>query len=254
VLTKFQIKTSRGLNSPTVPTTKIWPLSQPVPSSGPRPLLASAASEIVNLRLQWEEIVETPSKRATVTSLLTKALEIDTKLAAWTHLVPSHWTPVAASIIPQSVRNAGIYNNRVDCYTDMWIASTWNLYRDCRILVQSIILNCLRMSPSHDPQGLKTMMATATAHRLAEEICASVPFFLGSQLESVRMKMGLVEYPFAETRPATHTHRQIAPLMGAWFVLPCLKNLQAGSLGLPSEEIEWLNEQIDRVRVIYFQK
>jgi hypothetical protein len=98
------------------------------------------------------------------------------------------------------------------------------------------------------------MMATATAHRLADEICASVPFFLGSQLESVRMKTGLVEYPFAETRPASQTHRQIAPLMGAWYVLPCLRNLQAGGLGLPSEQINWLNRQIDRIRAIYFQK
>ena len=199
-------------------------------------------------------IIDKPPKRATVTSLLTKAIEIDTNLAAWAHLVPPHWTPVAASIIPQSVRNAGIYKNRVDCYTDIWIASTWNTYRDCRILVQSIILSCLRMTPSQDLQGLKTMMAISTAHRLADEICASVPFFLGSQVESVRMKTGLVEYPFAETRPVSQTHRQIAPLMGAWFVLPCLRNLQAGGLGLPSEQIDWLNGQIDRVRVIYFQK
>ncbi|KAJ6040343.1 hypothetical protein N7444_009248 [Penicillium canescens] len=248
------IKTSRGLTSPTVPTPKVWPLFQPAPSSGPRPLLASAASEIVNLRLSWEEIIYKPPKRATVTSLLTKAIEIDTNLAAWAHLVPPHWTPVAASIIPKSVRNAGIYQNRVDCYTDMWIASTWNTYRDCRILVQSIILGCLRMTPSQDPQGLKKMMAISTAHRLADEICASVPFFLGSQVESVRMKAGLVEYPFAETRPVSQTHKKVAPLMGAWFVLPCLRNLQAGALGLPSEQIDWLTGQIDRVRVIYFQK
>ncbi|OQD83392.1 hypothetical protein PENANT_c017G00707 [Penicillium antarcticum] len=179
------VKTSRGLTSPTVPIPKVWPLSQPAPSSGPRPLLASAAAEIVNLRLVWEGIIDKPAKRAEITSLLTKAIKIDTNLAAWAHLVPQHWTPVAASIIPQSVRNAGIYNDRVDCYTDMWIASTWNTYRDCRILVQSIILSCLRMAPSNDPQGLRTMMATTTAHRLADEICACLPFFLGSQLESV---------------------------------------------------------------------
>ncbi|KAJ5766776.1 uncharacterized protein N7511_004392 [Penicillium nucicola] len=247
------IKTSRGLTSPTVPTPKIWPLSHPVSSSGPRPLLASAASQIVNLRVQWERIIEKPANGAAVTSLLNKAIEIDTNLAAWAHLVPPHWTPVAASIIPDSVRKAGIYNIRVDCYTDMWIASTWNTYRDCRILVQSIILSCLRMESSLDSQGLKTMMATATAHRLADEICASVPYFLGSQVESVRMRTGLVEYPYAETRPVSQTHKQIAPLMGAWFVLPCLRNLQAGVLGLPSEQIDWLNGQIERVRVIYFQ-
>lgn len=65
----------------------------------------------------------------------------------------------------------------------------------------------------------------ATIHQLADGICANVPYFLGSQFDSVRMKPGLVEYPFAEARPVTFTHTVCAPLMGAWFMLAYLRNL-----------------------------
>ena len=94
----------------------------------------------------------------------------------------------------------------------------------------------------------------ATIHQLADEICASVPYFLGSQLESVRMKSGLVEYPFAETRPVTHTHKQSAPLIGAWHIIAFLRNLQTSELGLPQEQIGWVEQQMKRILAIYFQR
>lgn len=237
-----------------VPTPKVWPLSQPPAQPGPRPLLATAASEIVNLRHSWEQMIAQPPDQAVATSILAKATEIDTNLATWSYLLPPHWAPIAASIIPQSVRDAGMYNNRCDCYTDMWIATTWNTYRDCRILVQMIIIGCLSRVPFQDPNGLKVTLAMAIAHRLADDICASVPFCLGDQVESVRMKSGLVEYPFAETRPVTWTHMQIAPLMGAWFLAPYLRNLESSDIGLPSEQKAWVQSQIERILVIYFQR
>jgi hypothetical protein len=237
-----------------VPTPKVWPLSQPPAQSGPRPLLATAASEIVNLRHSWEQMIAQPPDQALATSILAKATEIDTNLAAWSYLLPPHWAPVAASIIPHSVREAGLYKNRCDCYTDMWVATTWNTYRDCRILVQMIILGCLRRLPFQDSDGLKATLALATAHRLADDICGSVPFCLGDQVESVRMKSGLVEYPFAETRPVTWAHMQVAPLMGAWFLAPYLRNLLSSDIGLPSEQHTWVQSQIERSLAIYFHR
>lgn len=253
-LHRLQIKTSRGLEIPMVPTPKVWPLSQPTPQPEPRILLATAASEIVNLRFSWEQILSRPSDEAGGMALLEKACQIDRNLATWSYLLPPNWAPVAASLIPQSVRDAGVYNNRCDCYIDIWTASTWNTYRDCRILVQLIILGCLRMMPSHDPDGIKAAMAMNIAHRLADDICASVPFCLGNQMESVRMRPGLVEYPFAETRPLPWTHHQIAPLMGPWILAPYLRNLLSSDIGLPTAQMMWVQSQIERILVIYFQR
>lgn len=195
-----------------------------------------------------------PDPTAYAVTILNKATAINNNLDIWSHRVPQHWTPVAASLIPQSVRNAGIYRNRCDCYSDMWIAATWNNYRDCQILVQKIKLSCLRILPSHDPDNRSTQALNAMIHKLADDICASVPFFLGSQMESVRMRPGLVDYPFAETRPVTPTHKQAAPLMGAWFLFAALRNLQNSDLGLPVEQQEWVQGQINRVLGIYFQR
>lgn len=195
-----------------------------------------------------------PDPAPYATAILNKATVLDNNLVSWSYQVPQSWVPVAASLIPQSVRNAGIYRGRCDCYSDMGIATTWNSYRDCRILVQKVKLSCLRALSAQDPDGRRTESVTVTIHRLVDDICATVPFYLGSQLESVRMKPGLVEYPFAETRPVTLDHKQAAPLMGAWLLFPFLKNLQNSDLGLPVDQQKWVDGQIKRGLNIYFQQ
>jgi hypothetical protein len=136
----------------------------------------------------------------------------------------------------------------------MWIAATWNTFRDCRILLQTIMLSCLRVLYSKDPDGRRVAAVQNTIRYIADDICAAVPFFLGSQVESIRMRSGLVEYPYAETRPVTLTHRQSAPLMGAWHMFAYLRNLQNADLGLPLDQQVWIQEPTERILVIYFQR
>ncbi|KAJ5999017.1 hypothetical protein N7451_006827 [Penicillium sp. IBT 35674x] len=248
------IKTSRGLDTPMVPIPEIWPLAPPKAPPSPRVFLSTAASEIVSLRKSWEKLnIEEPNETE-FTSVLNRATHIDLNLTSWTYWIPENWSPVAASIVPQSVRDAGLYLHHCDCYSDMWIASTWNTYRDCRILVQSIMLSCLRQLPTHDPDGIKSTLIQSTINKMADGICASVPYYLGSQLESVRLKQGQITYPFAETRPVTATHKQSAPLMGPWHVMLFLRNLLTPDLHLPPEQTSWVEEQVNRVMVIYFQR
>jgi hypothetical protein len=238
-----------------VPTPQVWPLVQSANTPpSPRVLLSSAASELVNLRHAWEQMMASPAKETEVTTILAKANEIDIKLVSWSYWVPEHWMPIAATIIPQSVRNAGLWRNRCDCYSDMWIAATWNTFRDCRILLQTIMLSCLRILSPQNPDKRRVTAVQNTIRKIADDICATVPFFLGSQVESIRMKSGLVEYPYAETRPVTLTHKQSAPLMGAWHMFAYLRNLQSGDLGLPLDQQGWLKEQMERILVIYFHR
>lgn len=236
-----------------VPTPTVWPIPH---ARGPSPkvVLSSIASEIVHLRQTWEHMLHQPQDEAHIKKILHKANEIDINLVSWTHWLPEHWTPVAATMIPESIRKAGMYRNRCDCYADMWIAVTWNTFRDCRILVQRIILRCLSMTRSLDPDGRRVSAITLTLHKLAEDVCASVPYFLGDQLESVRMKSGLVTYPWSEVRPVTQTHSMSAPLMGSWHIFPFLKNLGCSDLDLPPAQYQWIQDQINRCLVIYFQR
>ncbi|KAJ5738474.1 hypothetical protein N7493_001629 [Penicillium malachiteum] len=250
----LQIKISRGLQTPMVPTPEIWPMPQCETSSSPRIVLSSVAAEVVNLRQSWEKLQSKISDETQISSILDKATQIDAKLLSWSYCVPEDWNPIPATIIPESIRKAGVYRNLCDCYTDMWIASTWNTYRECRILLQSIMIRCLHQLPSESIDATREATMQSTIQKLADDICASVPYFLGSQTESVRMRSDLVEYPFSETRPVTSTHKQAAPLMGAWQVVSRLRNLQRSGLGLPPEQIDWLEKQVNRLFGIYFAR
>lgn len=238
----------------TVQTPQVWPLTQPRDRPTPKSLLSSITSGIVHLRSAWENMLSNPPDLAQAVVILQQAAEVDIDLVSWTYQVPQHWKPVAASIIPQPVRDAGIWNNRCDCYTDIWITANMNTARDCRILVQNIMLGCIRLLPSADPDGSQTVTIRSTIQNLADDICASIPFVLGSQLESVRMKPGTIVYPFSETRPVTSTHVHATPLHGAWQLFTPLRNLQNPDLGLPPEQVIWAREQMERVLTIYFQR
>lgn len=225
-----------------------------------------AASGLVGLRLEWETLVSRPRHSITeaeTRALLSKAQDLDTKLITWAHCVPPHWKPVPATIIPQSVRDAGVFQNRCECYSDVWVATTWNSYRDSRVMAQNIVLNCLRMlpdassSPSDGPQTKPQWPAARAAIvALTTDICASIPFLLGSQKESVGLNPypHRIEYPAAPEKPVTSAHKQTAPLLGGWFVLRFLENLCVPGLGfgcLDGELLDWLRAQWQRILQIY---
>lgn len=106
------------------------------------------------------------------------------------------------------------------------------------------------MLPNHNPNTAST--ATLTIQSLATDICASVPFLLGSQMESVQMNPYKVEYPEAEGRRVTHAHQQTAPLVGGFFLLGYMGNLCTSGFGcLDDEQVGWVKGQMQRILQIY---
>jgi hypothetical protein len=246
-----QIKASTVPAYPTVEIPDVWPLTPPIPQSASSQLTA-AASELVKLRQVWDNfaLLPGPHDADEINRIYSMAINLDTKLSAWKWALPPHWAPVQAINIPRSIREAGVFKNRCDCYTEMWIASTWNTYRELRIVVQKIILNCLRLPPDlGTPERIQAAMSTIQA--MATDICASVPFFLGSQTTSVQLDPYKVEYPEAEGRRVTMAHQQTAPLLGGWLILSFLENLCSPDLCLPDEQRAWVKEQMHRTWQIY---
>lgn len=235
---------------------EIWPVSSAVPQSAASSELSFASTELVSLRLAWQQLNASTEARNPIqlTTLLDKATTLDTRIASWTNALPAHWMPIQSTTIPASVLTAGIFANRCDCYCDLWIASTWNFYRDSRIVIHNIILHCLRMLPSHGETLARIEFSSSMIRSLATDICASVPFFLGSQMVSVPMNLvpsNNVEYPVAENRPVTAAHQQTAPLLGGWFVLSYLESLSSPNLGLDEELVGWMRGQVQRILKIY---
>ncbi|KAF9892790.1 hypothetical protein FE257_000379 [Aspergillus nanangensis] len=244
------IKTSMGLAQP-IPPPNVWPLAPSAPESASSQLM-SATSELVNLRQAWHLATTKPGlfEVAEIDDILSRAVTLDSQLSVWEYILPQHWKPTPATIIPQSVRNAGLYRGRCDCYADQWIASTWNFYRDSRVVIQNIILNCLRLLPNRgSPEAIQSTLLTIET--IVADMCATVPFFLGSQTVSIYLNPSNIEYPQAEGVRTTHAHKQAAPLLGGWFVMGYLNNLTSPELCLPAELLTWIGGQIHRVHRIY---
>jgi hypothetical protein len=245
----LQVRTSLGTNR-VVQTPNHWPLSAPLATAPSQ--LTIAASQLVNLRLAWEGLTSRPQPpaRSEIADILSKANDLDANLSTWTNRVPSNWTPVPASVIPNAVREAGLFQNRCDCYPDVWVASIWNLYRDTRISLQHIILNCLRML-QHDDADDKVQSTLTAIQSLATDICATIPFFLGSQTAPVQFNPNMVEYPETREVRTSACHRQTAPLLGGWYVMSYLDHICSPELGLCEEQLGWIRGQIRRVLQIY---
>ncbi|KAE8148801.1 C6 zinc finger domain protein [Aspergillus avenaceus] len=235
---------------PTVQTPDVWPLATPIPQSVSSQLTADA-SELVNLRQLWDNYAAQPDMGSPeeLRHILSMAENLDGKLLAWEYVLPKHWIPRQATIIPESVREAGIFRNRCDCYDEMWIACTWNTYRETRIGVRKIIINCLRLLP--EPDTLKIQSTISTIQQMASDICATVPYFLGSQTMSVHLNPYKVQYPEMEGHRVSPAHQETAPLLGGWFILSSLENLCSPELCLPEDQRVWVMEQLHRIWRIY---
>ncbi|KAL3470982.1 hypothetical protein BJX99DRAFT_250819 [Aspergillus californicus] len=221
-----------------VRTPEVWPLSPVMPQLASS-RLATISTAGVKLRERWMEVLcAGAAELDEIEAILSEARHIDDQLVAWTQTLPEYWYPVQASFIPQAVWDAGIYEGRCECYTDFWIAETWNKFRTHRIGVQRIALGCLHLLPSCSED---IEVATAIVRALASDICASVPFYLGSQVGSVRIA-SRVEYPIAEASHVSASHQQTAPLVGGWFIRSTLWN-PGLTENLPEEQVNWIRGQ-----------
>jgi hypothetical protein len=203
------------------------------------------ATPFVKLRERWMKFfarADTANIEETE-AILSEARTFDDQFLGWTYSLPKHWYPMPAAFFPQSVRDAGAYEGRCDCYTDVWIAETWNNYRIFRLSVQNLIYRCLSLLPNRTDEIESTLRTTRA---LATDICASVPFYLGSQTGSMRITDSRVEYPAAEPKHS----RQQAPLIGGWFIRPALDTL-CSMENLPEDLVEWARGQVRRVQDIY---
>lgn len=236
---------------PTIQTADFWPFSSPTEQTAPCQL-ATVASQLVNLRQGWQELsLQFQPPGNNISQLLSQAFGLENQLTSWADQLPPHWRPIPATRIPESVRKAGIFRDQCDCYPDLWVASTWNFYRYSRIAVHRIILNCLNLLPKQENTSNQTQFSQQIIQTLSADICATIPFFLGSQTHSVQLNPNVVEYPEAEGHGIRPVHRQTAPLLGGWFAMSYLSDICSAELELGKDQMAWIEGQMRRVLQIY---
>ncbi|OQV00690.1 hypothetical protein CLAIMM_06155 isoform 2 [Cladophialophora immunda] len=182
---------------------------------------------------------------------LQKGLDIDDGLSCWPKTVPSWWQ---YSFHKDSIYTNDLgYHGMVHIYHDIQVASVWNCYRHIRIMLLSTIAELAFLSgqvAGIDYKGVRRK-AISSMTELAVDICASVPFFVGTR--SAATPESKIRYPSLGTRDADLIHRQNAHSWGWFLLLVPLSRLQMTG-NLPAEQREWAAQQHSRVCAIGDQR
>ena len=250
--------------------------------------LTAIIVQSVYLRRAAELILNSKASETEILELLNQVTQLDQTLTAWAISVPPEWKFTATDKfeLPKTVpRETFIYEDRVDVYEDLFVAGHWNSYRVNRIHVLSIACDCVDALPQlpttllkvciyrvvltcsglyKDPYPENTILtelslqsrkelAYVAMQKLADDICGSVPFFLGTKMCAGTDDNPCVEYPY-KTFKATKAHRRSAAGSGGYnLVEPFHEPLKCvlGVRCLRAGQKEWILSQFARIGKLY---
>ena len=221
--------------------------------------LTSATVNIADLRSCAKSALVLPKSHDSekeVNDLLEYAISVDLLVAAWPETLPEGWKWNSADhfdLPPASVsRDVYVYKDRKDVYLDLWVESIWNAYRSARVKVQTIILDCINWlgKPYEHQWYWRAVYAKMITQEMVDDMCASVPFALGTKTFGGPGEREGIEYPYNDTQKASEDHRRVAAALGGWHLLEPLKtSLKAN--GLREGQKEWVKAQMARIWRIY---
>ena len=182
-------------------------------------------------------------------SLLSEAEFLECHLMSWAKALPSYWSPAKVSVdqVPASIVSAGFYGNPCDIYQDIMICATWNDWRTARLKVLAIIA-------SHNKTGPERAAITTTIQELADDICASIPFCLGSRTTPAPVHdTQNISYPTlpGTTETTPEVHYRTAAAYGGWYLFPPMKQVMAVGAYLREGQMLWMALQLRRLAGVY---
>ncbi|KAI9710811.1 MAG: hypothetical protein M1812_007359 [Candelaria pacifica] len=238
--------------TPVDTSAEVWQDSDQLPQN-PATLLDIMSVEVANVlsaenqppeRVVELEEVETDASPP-ISNLLDRAIAAEARLASWPEIVPRNWIPVRIprNSIPQVVVDAGLYGAYCEVYPDIVICSTWNSWRTIRLKILSLIARL-------DPEG-SGIQAVTTIQQLADDICASIPFSIGSRTEPALFSESAAIYPSVEGQSLPTNHVRAALAVGGWSLFSPLKEIINVRMYLRLGHREWVREQLFRLAKIY---
>ncbi|KAF6232100.1 hypothetical protein HO173_009694 [Letharia columbiana] len=223
--------------------------------------LTSATINIADLRSCARSALLLPRSSDSdkeVNDLLEYAISVDLLVAAWPESLPEGWKWTSADhfdLPPASVsRDAYIYKDRKDIYLDLWVESIWNAYRSARVKVQTIILDCIAWfdKPFEHQWYWRAVYARMMTQEMIDDMCASVPYALGTKTFGSPGDREGIEYPYNGTQKACEDHRRAAAALGGWHLLEPMKtSLKTRTECLREGQREWVKSQMARIWRIY---
>jgi hypothetical protein len=108
---------------------------------------------------------------------------IEEQLLDWENVVPASWLPFTR-IVEKAVSLSGL----CDLYLTVQIATIWNVWRICRLLVVQMKLALRLKIPGHVLEQITTMAAEDdissalnSGKELVDSMCRSLPFYIGNR-------------------------------------------------------------------------
>ena len=220
--------------------------------------LTTLTAQFAYLRSNAEHVLSSVVADDEIIEVLDQATQIDMQLTAWACSVPEEWNVVATrnfELPAESRHQDFIYQDRIDVYFDMFVADIWNSYRVTRIKVLSTICDCVTTLSQPPTVALRRRreFAQATLQELADDICGSVPFHLGTKTRPGTDDQPDVEYPYVTTKASKELRRACAGFGGWGLIEPHYEPLQnALSIpGLRNGQSEWILGQLARIGQLY---
>lgn len=198
---------------------------------------------------------QSPASEHEINRILYLALDIDSQLKRWAETVPDAWLWDSAtgfdlpSYIP---RDTFIYNERVDYYCDLNVLDIWNSYRARRVMVLSIITDCiLKIGPPYNEfLAHQANYAFRTTQELIDDLCASVPYSLGTKMFGGVQDQESVEYPYMGMEKFRTVQRRQVGAVGGWYLLENIKGCLS-AVGIWPAQRKWLMRVMVRIGRIY---
>jgi len=213
--------------------------------------LDSLKIEVANLQadaLRLTQIPETPDGE--IVAILNWATELDEQFSIWSASLPPDWPPTRVSgpeRIPQSVREAGLYQDYCDIYRSVFVANTFNSYYKSRIVLQMVIIACLERLNS-EATSLTTADFLLSIQDLADTLCASIPFLLGDRVDASRLDDTRVRFPSIPGRSLPASHYSTSGAFGGFLLCIQLVELLPPRVPLRPGQKQWIGGQLGRIK------
>ena len=151
----------------------------------------SSVRRLVKMSVKMDDTDEALAKE-----IVSTAQQLDETLVQWSRSVPAHWNPRTPDTLTSQIREAGTYHDLCACYSSLWAANAWSRYRAIRVALQTIILQYAQRAHALT-EDFDDIVRSAQTVLTAEcnDLCACVPFYLGSRNTTICVDEALIEFP-----------------------------------------------------------
>ena len=165
----------------------LWTPRQRPPPSHPGNRLTLIAERLPALRASFNSVLqEVMSTRVAleILKLMGNTRLLDQELAGWTFELPDFCRYHSAGWLDfelEDPESSPCYPGPIDTYYNIFVSNLWGNYRMYRIFCQGLIICCIkRLFPQNQWERIQEYCsAVKILQRLADEVCASVPFHIG---------------------------------------------------------------------------